>query len=72
LHNIYQQEGRAQACREIARVLKSGGVAVISDFKHMREYAAAFAACGLSVEFCPLDWAGTFPPLRILVARKTA
>jgi SAM-dependent methyltransferase len=72
LHNIYQQEGRAQACREIARVLKSGGVAVISDFKHMREYAAAFTARGLTVELCPLDWAGTFPPLRILVARKTA
>lgn len=72
LHNIYQQEGRAQACREIARVLKPGRVAVISDFKHMREYAMAFAACGLTVELCPLDWAGTFPPLRILVARKAA
>lgn len=70
LHNIYRKEGRAQACREIARVLKPGGVAVISDFKHMREYAAAFGACGLNVELCPLDWAGTFPPLRILVARK--
>jgi SAM-dependent methyltransferase len=72
LHNIYQKEGRAQACREISRVLKPGGIAVISDFKHMREYAAAFAASGLKVELCPLDWAGTFPPLRILVARKTA
>ena len=72
LHNIYQQEGRAQACREIARVLKPGGVAVISDFKHLQEYAAAFAASGLTVELCPPDWAGTFPPLRILVARKAA
>jgi SAM-dependent methyltransferase len=72
LHNIYQQEGRAQACREIVRVLKPGGVAVISDFRHMREYATALAACGLTVELCPLDWTGTFPPLRILVARKAA
>jgi len=72
LHNIYQQEGRTQACREIARVLKPGGVTVISDFKHVREYAAAFAAYGLTVELCPVDWARTFPPLRILVARKTA
>jgi ubiquinone/menaquinone biosynthesis C-methylase UbiE len=72
LHNIYQQEGRALACREISRVLKPGGVAVISDFRHMREYAVAFTACGLTVEFCPLDWAGTFPPLRILIARKSA
>jgi arsenite methyltransferase len=72
LHNIYQKEGRAQACREIVRVLKPDGVAVISDFKHMHEYAAAFAACGLTVELCPLDWTGTFPPLRILVAHKAA
>jgi SAM-dependent methyltransferase len=72
LHNIYQQAGRAQACGEISRVLKPGGIAVISDFRHIREYATAFTACGLTVELCPLDWTGTFPPLRILVARKTA
>jgi len=72
LHNIRHQEGRVQACGEIARVLKPGGVAVISDFKHMGEYATAFAACGLTVEICPLDWMGTFPPLRILIARKAA
>lgn len=72
LHNIHPGEGRRQACREIARVLKPGGVAVISDFKHMREYAEALAACGLTVELCPSDWTGTFPPLRILVARKAA
>jgi SAM-dependent methyltransferase len=72
LHNIYQQEGRDQACREIARVLKLGGIAVISDFKHMQEYATAFAASGLTVEIDPPDWTGTFPPLRILVARKPA
>ena len=72
LHNIYQQEGRDQACREIARVLKLGGIAVISDFKHMQEYAAAFAASGLTVEIGPPDWTGTFPPLRILVARKAS
>jgi hypothetical protein len=54
------------------RVLKPGGVAVISDYKHMREYAEEFAFGGLAVEMCPLDWTGTFPPLRILVARKPA
>jgi SAM-dependent methyltransferase len=70
LHNIYEQPGRAKACREIARVLKLGGVAVISDYKLMREYEGAFTAAGLTVEMCPLDWTGCFPPLRILVARK--
>jgi SAM-dependent methyltransferase len=72
LHNIYDAPGRAQACYEIARVLKPGGTAVISDYKHMREYSAAFTEDGVTVELCPLDWTGTFPPLRILVARKRA
>ncbi len=42
LHNISSPEGRAAACREIARVLKPGGVALISDFRHMGEYARVF------------------------------
>jgi SAM-dependent methyltransferase len=70
LHNIYQKPGRAKACREIVRVLKAGGVAIISDYKLMKEYAAEFANAGLKVEMYPLDWTGTWPPLRILVARK--
>jgi len=32
LHNVHPRAGRVQACREIARVLKPGGIAVISDF----------------------------------------
>jgi arsenite methyltransferase len=70
LHNIYDRAGRGQACREIARVLKAGGIAVISDYKRMKEYASEFAGAGLTVEMFPLDWTGTFPPLRILTARK--
>jgi SAM-dependent methyltransferase len=70
LHNIKEQPGRAKACTEIARVLKPGGVAVISDYKLMREFEAELKKSGLQVEMCPLDWTGTFPPLRILVARK--
>ncbi|HTY49138.1 MAG TPA: class I SAM-dependent methyltransferase [Steroidobacteraceae bacterium] len=72
LHNIYRQPGRAKACREIARVLRPGAVAVLSDYKHVSEYAAELARCGLAVRLCPRDWTGTFPPLRILVARKPA
>ena len=70
LHNIYQRQGRNKACAEIVRVLKPGGVAVISDYKHTREYAGEFRKAGLAVQLCPPDWTGTFPPLRILVARK--
>lgn len=72
LHNIYEKPGRAKACTEIARVLRPGGAAVISDYKLMKEYAGEFAKAGLAVEMCPLDWTGTWPPLRILIARKPA
>jgi len=47
LHNIPSREGRAAACREIARLLKPGGVALISDFAHTDEYAQAFQEQGL-------------------------
>jgi arsenite methyltransferase len=70
LQNIYKKDGRAQACREIARVLKTTGVIVISDFRHMSEYRDNFEALGLQVEYKPLNW-DTFPQLRILLARKT-
>jgi SAM-dependent methyltransferase len=72
LHNIYEKPGRAKACGEIARVLKPGGAVVISDYKLMREYESMLRNCGLAVERCPLDWTGTFPPMRVLVARKPA
>lgn len=72
LHNIYEEPGRARACAEMARVLKPGGVAVISDYKHVRDYAGYLRKAGLGVELCPLDWTGTFPPLRMVVARKPA
>jgi ubiquinone/menaquinone biosynthesis C-methylase UbiE len=44
LHNLYQADQRRQAVCEIARVLKPGGHAVISDIRHSREYLDAFAA----------------------------
>jgi ubiquinone/menaquinone biosynthesis C-methylase UbiE len=47
LHNIASREGRAAACGEIARVLKPGGVALISDFQHTEEYAQVFREHGM-------------------------
>ena len=70
LHNIYNRPGRAHACREIARVLKPGGVAVISDYKNMLEYADEFRTAGLEVQLGAPDWVHTYPPLRILKAQK--
>ena len=46
IHNLYAAPDRAKAIREIARVLKPGGHAVIDDIRHGREYAAAFRAAG--------------------------
>ena len=70
LHNIPARQGRAQACAEIARVLKPGGRAIISDFKNTRFYAAAFRTQGLEVgRKGPFLW-DTFPPLRIVIATK--
>jgi len=59
LHNIPTPQGRAQACREIARVLKPGGSAVICDKSNTKEYAQAFAAAGLVVECLPAVFDGS-------------
>jgi len=69
LHNIYNVPGRAQACREIARVLKPGGLALISDFRHTREYRHTLSKLGLEIHSLPICL-DTFPPLRIITARK--
>lgn len=70
LHNIYDKPIRLKACDEIARVLKLGGVAIISDFKHTREYAEALRRAGLRAERKMPNLLTTYPPLRILLAYK--
>ena len=71
LHNIYDRALRRQAVQQIIRVLKGGGVAILSDYKHTAEYAGQLREAGLMVE---RRWGNplyTFPPLRIVIARKT-
>lgn len=70
LHNIYDKIGRLQACTEIARVLKKEGTAVISDFRHMKEYRHNFKELGLHTEMMGANYLMTFPPLDILVIKK--
>ena len=48
IHNLYSADERAKAIREVARVLKPGGHALIDDIRHGREYAMTFAANGCS------------------------
>jgi SAM-dependent methyltransferase len=72
LHNIYDREVRLRAVQQIARVLKPGGVAILSDYKLTGEYADQLKKAGLAVE---RRWGNplyTFPPLRVVVARKAA
>lgn len=70
LHNIPDDEGRAKACREIARVLKPGGIALISDFQKTKKYAATFREAGLAVEVYGPYLFSTYPPLRIVKAQR--
>src|SRR5579884_1137166 len=70
LHNIYDRATRHRALEQIARVLKPGGVAILSDYKLIGDYTCELRRAGLSVE---TRWGNpllTFPPLRIVVARK--
>lgn len=69
IHNIPQTEGRVQACREIARVLKPGGIALISDFINTGAYQRTFASCGLKVSRTQINPL-TFPWLRVVRAEK--
>jgi len=70
LHNIPSAEGRREACREIARILAPGGVALISDFKNTAAYGRALRDAGLTVSRGALALFDTFPPLRVVKASK--
>ena len=68
LHNIRSAEGRQRACGEIVRVLKPGGIALISDYTRIEEYTAAFTRSGCAVT--PPIRINFFPPLRLVSARR--
>jgi SAM-dependent methyltransferase len=71
LHNIPTREGRDKACREIAWVLKPGGVAVVSDFIRTHQYQVEFEKAGLKISpETGLSWS-TFPPIRVIRATKS-
>jgi arsenite methyltransferase len=70
IHNIYDAPNRRRALDQIVRVLKPGGVALISDYKLTGEYAKQFRNSGLVVEKKRGSFLTTFPPLTVVVARK--
>jgi arsenite methyltransferase len=71
LHNIYERATRRRAVQQIARVLVPGGTALISDFKNTREYAEELRNAGFEVHRVWGNPVFTFPPLRVVVARKS-
>ncbi len=70
LHNISSRSTRKEALQQIVRVMKPGGIALISDYKNTGEYAKAFEELGLSASKDRGGFFTTFPPLTIVVARK--
>jgi len=52
IHNIKTKQGRVIACKEIARVLKTDGIALISDFMYTSEYEKEFRKMGLNTKRC--------------------
>jgi len=70
IHNIPTREGRNHACREIIRVLKPGGAAIISDFKNTADYLKEFLSSGATGSRSGFDFLHTFPPLRTVQVIK--
>ena len=70
IHNIPSRDGRAQAIREIARVLKPGGRVAIMDIAGTRHYQETLRELGWN----DLRRTGfrlqMFPPLRIVTGSK--
>ncbi|HTV81081.1 MAG TPA: class I SAM-dependent methyltransferase [Acidobacteriaceae bacterium] len=70
LHNIYDRPTRRQAIEQIARVLRPGGTAILSDYKLTGEYAKQLRELGFAVEKRRGSFITTFPPLTVIAARK--
>lgn len=72
LHNISTAEARQTACKQIYRLLKPGGTAIISDFKHTMTYSKIFDQASGEVEKIGTYIFSTFPALTIIRITKPA
>jgi SAM-dependent methyltransferase len=70
VHNIPDAAGRADAMREMARMLRVGGRLAVLDFRHTARYVDTLRAAGLvDIERSGLRF-GIFPPVRIVTGRR--
>jgi SAM-dependent methyltransferase len=69
IHNIPSRDGRDQALRELARVLKPGGRMAIFDIQHPFRYTKVLRAAGLDVRSLGFSFLW-FQPCRSILARK--
>jgi SAM-dependent methyltransferase len=70
LHNLADADERVEAIREIQRVLKPGGRAVIVDLRHTEAYVHALRACNWEdVARTKRTWR-RFPPVRHVTGTK--
>ena len=70
IHNIYNIEGRKTDCKEIGRVLKTGGTAVVSDWRHVKEYNRNFRELGFQTQLLPARYLTTFPAITTVIVKK--
>lgn len=75
IHNIPEAEGRAQAVREMLRVLKPGGELLIADFRRTDDYEATLRESGAEAvsrtHLGPRFWyGGPFAMTKLVRARK--
>lgn len=70
IHNIEDKAEQAKACREIARVLRPGGLAVMGDYVPTHAYARAFEAAGMRVVQSRQEFAVALSNMWIVVAEK--
>lgn len=70
IHNVPDENGRAEAIMEIARVLKSKGRLAIQDFRATGEYVKTLRDLGWKgIELSGLNFL-IFPPIRIVTGQK--
>ena len=70
IHNIEPKDQQIEACKEIARVLRPGGRAVIADYIPTHTYAESFRQAGLTVHFSKPDCLRALGPMWVVLAEK--